>query len=537
MLSERTNIKKGRWIRFLWLGISAILTGLTLCFPALWPLEWVSMIPVLGLLLTLASDRELRLRRLYGYGVFYFFCFGLAVFHWFVNLYPLSFIDGMTKPAAFAVVCAGWFGLSLLQATMGGLVFVTAGLLFRSRVVTSCPYLKPFFAGALWAIYEWTQTLGFWGVPWGRLALGQTGFLVGVQTASLFGSYFVTFVLVTVNGFLAYALLHRKEGRAWRLSVLLVAGLWVFQYGVGAALYFLGEKPSYPSVTVAAVQGNVDSGEKWDMKHRFKTFRVYRDYTLKAAEAGAEIVVWPESALPYTLQKGYGTYEFVSELAREANVTILAGGFVYEKGGEGEFNAMVCFLPDGSSYETTYAKRHLVPFGEYVPMEPLFSVLIPPLTELEMSGMDLTAGKDSAVFFLEEGALGSLICFDSIYEELTRDSVLDGAEVLCLSTNDSWFTDSVALNMHNAQAQLRAVESHRYVLRSANTGLTTILSSRGEILSEIEPLTDGMLVGEVVPLKGITLYMRIGNLFVYLCISAILACLGEDAWRRKYKKG
>ena len=534
MLSERNALKQTRIFRFLCLGVSAVLTGLVLCFPKLWLLEWLCMIPVCATLLTAASDREVRLRTLYGYGVFYFFCFGVTIFHWFVNLYPLSFIDGMTKGAALAVVFAGWLGLSLLQASMGGLVFVLAGLLFRSRLATVCPILKPFLTGALWAVYEWSQTLGFWGVPWGRLPIGQTGCLIGIQTASLLGPYFVTFLLVTVNCLLAFALLHRKEWKAVRLAASFAVSILMLQYGAGAILYFSPQDQSEPSVTVAAVQGNVDSGEKWNESSKQKTIRVYREYTLQAVEKGAKLVIWPESAFPYTLQEGEDAYAIVSSLAQEVGVPILAGGFVYDEERKGELNAMVCFLPDGSTCETVYAKRHLVPFGEYVPMRELFAILIPPLTELEMSGMNLIAGEEPAVFFLNEGAFGSLVCFDSIYEELTRDSVLSGAEVLCVSTNDSWFTDSVALDMHNAQAQLRAVESGRYMVRSANTGLTSILSPRGELLSELTPLTEGALIGEVTPMTEITLYMRMGNVFVVLCILGLLACLGEDALRKKF---
>ena len=518
------------------LAVSALLTGLVVCHPDLWVLEWFSMVPLGIGLLTLASDTTTRLRRLYAYGFFYFLCFGVVVFHWFGELYPLSFIDGMTKGGALLITLLGWLGMSALQAAMGGLVFLLAGFLFRGRFCRRLPLLMPFFAGGLWAVYEWTQTLGFWGVPWGRLAIGQTGFLIGVQTASLLGSYFITFLLVSFNFLLAYALLHKSNRSVLRLSALLASGILLIQYGVGAMLYGMNRPDTGETVRVAAVQGNVDSGEKWDEASREKTVRIYSQSTRRAAEQGAQVVIWPESAFPYTLQEGHGAYAVASSLAEETGVTILAGGFVFGEDGEGEYNAMVCFLPDGSALDTVYAKRHLVPFGEYVPMEPLFAILIPPLTQMEMSGMYLLPGKRAEVFSLSEGAFGSLICFDSIYEDSVRDSVLGGAEVLCVSTNDSWFGDSSALKMHHAQSQLRAVENNRYVVRSANTGLTSVISSRGEVLCEIEPNEDGLLLGEVVPQTSVTLYTKIGNLFVYLWILVILLSVASEVIRSQKEK-
>lgn len=526
--------------RFLCLLVSALLTGLTLVFPEVGFFEWITLIPVGVFLLTYASQREVRLRCLYGYGLIFFWCFYLVVFHWFVNLYPLDFIDGMTKGGALAVVLVAWLGLSLLQALMGGLVFVFAGLLLRTRLSDRYPLSRPFLLAALWAFYEWTQTLGWWGVPWGRLPIGQSKYLIGLQTASWFGSYFITFLLVAVNLCLAYALckIMSEPKERWLLSVrgacAAVAVMLIFQYGAGTVLWF--SKPEATrTVRVAVVQGNISSHEKWSFESTKRTREVYREYTLRAAEEGADVVVWPETALPYTVDEDTS---YLVNLAREANVTILVGAFTEDEESR-QYNSIACFLPDGSMHDTVYAKRRLVPFGEFVPLRGLIETLIPPLAELVLSGEDVAWGEGANVVALEEGKLGSLICFDSIYEDLTRDSVLDGAELICLSTNDSWFTDSAALYMHNAQAQLRAIESGRYVARSANTGISTVISDRGEVLADLEPLVDGMLVEDVAMRDSMTLYARIGNLFVYFCgIGLSCLLLSELVWciRQKRRK-
>ena len=517
---NRISLVQSKWRRFLLLLCSAGLTGLTLVFSKLGFLEWITLIPLAIFLIEYAADRSVRLRSLYGYGLFFFWSFYLVVFHWFINLYPLDFIDGMTKGGAIAVVLAAWIGLSLFQAVMGGLCFVVVGLLLRLPKLERFWWSKPFLIAGVWSVYEWTQTLGWWGVPWGRLPIGQSSYLVGLQTASWFGSYFVTFVLVAVNAALALGICAwlRKEERTARIPIrfacLASVAMLVFQYGAGTLIWTLAPT-SEKTVRVAAVQGNISSHEKWELAHLNRTMEVYWDYTMQAAEHGAEIVVWPETALPYEVD---AETEYLVELAKQSGAVILVGAFTNEEADRGDYNSIVCFLPDGTMHESIYSKRRLVPFGEFVPWSGLIRTLIPPLADLVMSEDSVEWGEGSNLFTLDQGKVGSLICFDSIYEGLTRESVRDGAELLCLSTNDSWFTDSAALYMHNAQAQLRAIESGRQVVRSANTGISTVITARGEVTADLAPLVDGILVEDVSLHSHTTLYTYIGNLFVYLWI-------------------
>lgn len=512
----RELLTNAKWKKFLLLALSGALTGLTLVFPQVGFLEWITLVPLGLFLLSAADGEQYRYRTMYGYGFFYFMCFGVVVFHWFINLYPLDFIDGMTPAAAVAVVLAGSVGLSALQALVGGLAFMALRLAFRTTLLTKHTSLRPLAVAVIYTVYEWTQTLGWWGVPWGRLPIGQSKYIVGLQTSSLFGPFFITFLIVLVNMYVAYAVIER---RALRLCGTVVLSALVFNYGVGTALYLMptqGDK----TVKIAAVQGNISSSDKWDSSTRERTLEVYREYTLRAASEGADIVVWPETALPYLVTEGNIHGYFCSNVAKEANVTLLVGGF--SEGENGQYNSLICVLPDGSFHQTTYSKQHLVPFGEYVPMRGLFEILIPPLAELEMSGEDILAGEGSQVIEIDGVSVGGLICFDSIYDELARGSALDGAEIICLSTNDSWFTDSAALYMHNAQAQMRAIENGRWIVRAANTGISTVISSRGEVLCGLEPLVDGMVIYDVPVNTHTTLYTVTGNLVVYLGILALV---------------
>lgn len=514
---------KLRAIRMGMLALGAILTGITLVFPQIGLLEWVGLVPAAIALIKICEDDRVRRRGLYGYGFFFFMCFYIVNYHWFVNLYPLDFIDGMTKPAALCVVLAGWIGLSALQSITGGLVFVLFGELVRSGRVRRYPALGALFAGALWAIFEWSQTLTWAGVPWGRLAIGQTGWLIGAQTASLFGACFVTFLIVCVNFFAAYAII-TIPGR--KILAVAASVIFLLNTAVGAIIY-LTDKDEGEPVRISAVQGNISSQEKWNSALTSKTLDVYERYTKEAAEQGASIVVWPESALPYNLEDRKAMSTYASRVALENGVTVLVGAFTYNDEGV-ELNSVVAFLPDGSQHDTVYSKRHLVPFGEFVPMRDVVSVLIPPLTEIAMLSEDLAEGEGANVMHFTEASLGSLICFDSIYDELARDSTLAGAELITLSTNDSWFLDSAALYMHNAQAKLRAIENGRYVVRAANTGISSVISPTGKTLASLEALEDGQITADVYPRDDITLYTFIGNSFVYLCIILTLVWLVYD---------
>lgn len=514
--------------------IGAIFTALTLVYPSVGLLEWLAMIPLLIGAYRLCEERECTLRRAYGYGFLTVYVFYFVIYHWFVNLYPLDFV-GMDNASSAVVIAAGWFGLPLLQAIPGGLVFLLFRLMHKSKIFERAPLLRPFAFAALWVVFEWSSTLSWAGVPWGRLALGQIKLLPMLQSASLFGSYFVSFLIVAVNGLLAYALLYSLRST---LCVSLASVLFFSNLLFGVTVRLLPEATEGETVTVAVIQGNINSHDKWDEHSGTSIREIYADLTHQAAERGAELVVWPESAMPYTLNQSTSLRAFVSALAKECRVTLIVGAFYYENEPVlRNENALFMVTPNGEISETVYAKRHLVPFGEYVPMREIIMTLIPPLANLSALDEDVTPGVGTALFETPWGSLGSLICFDSIYEELTLDSVRDGAGLMMISSNDSWFYDSAAVYQHQAQAQLRAIESGRYFARAANTGISTIISNEGELLAWQDPLTTGYGIAEVHVRSQRTLYTVVGNLFVYLCIafSVILPVLGKLLGRPRTK--
>ena len=164
-------------------------------------------------------------------------------------------------------------------------------------------------------------------------------------------------------------------------------------------------------------------------------------------------------------------------------------------------------------------------------MRSVIEVLLPPLADMSMLGDDLDPGTDTAIVQTPAGKMGGLICFDSIYEDLTLATVRDGAEIICLATNDSWFLDSVGVRMHYRHARLRAVESGRYIVRSADTGISGIIAPDGTTAAELPALVEGVSISTVQPNTSRTLYSYIGNALVHLLIAAELALAVEGIVR------
>ncbi len=500
---------------------SGLLTGICVVLPQIGFLAYFSMIPAFLAFLSKAKNEGYKKKKsAYLDGFIFFMSYYVVVFHWFVYLYPLSF-TGMSEAAALAVVIVAVFGLSALQASVGALNFLWLSFFSKGKIYKKYPVAIAFFGASLWAVLEWTQTLTWAGIPWGRLVLSQAEYTVNLQTVSLFGSYFITFLIAAVNFLFAYAIFDRRH---IRLCPIVACSMVIANLAAGTVLYFMPEKSGEP-IKSAALQGNMLSGDKWADNSTDNCINIYSELIRESAKDGAELIVLPETAIPtYILESGFYSeyYEVFSELSKETGAVLVVGAFSFEGDGEDK-NSLMVFYPDGNADLDAYVKQKLVPFGEFVPYRALVTTLIPPLADINMLSSDLYRGDESSVFELGDGKAGALICFDSIYEQVTLESVRNGAQLIVMSTNDSWFYDSRAVYMHNYQAKLRAIETGRYIVRSGNTGISSIISSKGDIIDEQAPLTFGYALEDVRMSESRTLYSYIGNSFVYLLILADIA--------------
>ena len=468
-----------------------------------------------------ARDAERGLWRTYGRGLSFFWGYGIVVFHWFSAMYPLDFA-GLTKPAAVGVIIAGWFGLSLLQALVWGILFVILRFCAKYFSADKYPLAYSLIFSCLYVVFEWITTKTWAAVPWGRLAVGQTDFLPMIQISSVLGSYAVSFILVLFGCALGVCISeYRKsgEGRSF-VSLILALVVLVANLSFGVVRSFVYETPDdSKKVTVAALQGNISSKDKWSDDSLYKTKKEYDALARAAASEGAEIIVLPETAIIYNVDGTYGGnirnyYENVADIT---DSTLVTGAFTKNNDGISE-NSVIVISPDNGMSNEKYVKRHLVPFGEYVPMRKFISVVLPFLSEVSILADDLAHGTDAALLETKYGEIAPLICFDSIYETLAAESIREGGELITLSTNDSWFGDSAAVWLHNRHAVLRSVECGRYTVRSANTGVSSVISPKGEVMDFLPPLESGYIVCDVYMINENTVYTTIGNVFVPLCL-------------------
>jgi apolipoprotein N-acyltransferase len=323
-------------------------------------------------------------------------------------------------------------------------------------------------------------------------------------------------VIVAVNFFLALAII--KQGIR-KMAIISAASLFVINLtlGIGVTLSYKDGGETYKA---AAIQGNISSTEKWNGKTA-NVLNIYKDLTRQAAAEWAEIVVWPETAIPVVLAERPDYYNAITSIARDNDITLIISVFTRDEESGQLRNSILEINSDGVVNESVYSKQRLVPFGEFVPMRDFVAAIFPPLADINMLSSDLSPGEESVVIDGEKGNIGCAVCFDSIYEKVVWEATRNGAELIAVSTNDSWFSDSAALSMHNAQSRLRAIENGRYVIRAANTGISSVIDPMGNVDANLGAKERGYIISDVQMRNDTTLYSLIGNVVVYACIAFV----------------
>ena len=455
---------------------SGILLGFTVIFAKLGIFAYLVLVPLGVALFKKFNSEKYSSKKAYIDGFIFYMSYDLVCFHWFIYFYPLEFA-GFNDFESIAIIFIAWVGLSFLQSVFSALVFV---LLFKVSKSTFCKQNKvamPFFAAALWSVNEWTQTFTWAGVPWSRIAISQTEMPIMMQPASLFGSYFLTFIIVLFNFLIAYAIAYPERRKTVFHGAVCMLAVYM---SIGSALYFIPTKDEDRYISFASVQANLEAQTSYHMSIS-EMYEIHERQTRLAAEEGAEVVLWSEGAFAVDIDYKfiYGSKleslnKRVAELSEELGITIIIGTYVEID--KKNYNSMSVFYPNGESIVNAQAKMKPVPFGEYLPMRDFIKAVVPILAEINFFGSDVFPGEKHTPFdsSKDENSLkiGALICFDSIYEGTAMGSAKAGAEVFIIPSNDSWFYDSRALNIHHSQNALRAVEQGKYTVNCGSTGIT-----------------------------------------------------------------
>jgi apolipoprotein N-acyltransferase len=401
-------------------------------------------------------------------------------------------------------------------------------------------------APMVWVATEYGRAYLFTGFPWVLLGYSQASVLPVAQLASVLGVFGVSALVASVSSAMAYAAVVRRPAAAGPragagqaapavrrfapLAVVLLLVLSVVLWGTRRIVRGDLTRSGDP-IRVGLIQGNVDQAEKWDDARASAIFANYVRMTRQAIAEGAQVVLWPESSTPFYFEEDRANADQVRRVAREARVPILLGSDQIERGVPTRYyNSAFLIAPDGSS-AGVYRKMHLVPFGEYVPLKQVFFFAAP----LVEAVSDFSPG-DSAVLLPVRGhLLSTAICYEIVYPALVRQFTRAGSEMLSTITNDAWFGNTSAPYQHFAQAAMRAVENGRYLVRSANTGISGIVDPYGRVVTRTNVFEPAVVVGEARFLRDQTVYVRFGD--VLADCAAILTVAALLVTRRRYASG
>ncbi len=425
-----------------------------------------------------------------------------------------------------------WVHISFYQ--FGGLPMIGTILLTLAFVMTMALYpallgwlLIRFFPKnnlmllpAAWTLVEWLRGWLFTGFPWLSIGYSQIDSPLN-SFAPLLGIYGVSWITVLIAVLLIYSFNFKQLTRAV-ISILILISLWI-----GSLSEVEWTKPIDKPFKAALIQGNIPQEFKWlsgfqlpSMQRYLETSQLHRD---------ADLIIWPETAIPLFYHE-IASYApgFLDELMLEHieyETDFLIGVPTMNTDGS-YYNAVMSFA-DKPSF---YYKNHLVPFGEYIPLQTIFGNLLR-LLNIPMS--EFSAGTTQQKPLVGVGHdIGISICYEDAFGELVRNS-LPAAKLLVNVSNDAWFGDSIAPHQHLEIARMRALETGRYLLRATNTGISAIINNKGKIISQAPQFEITALRSDVQPYQGTTPYVKFGNKLIVI-ISLLFIILGLIFAHKEY---
>lgn len=457
-----------------------------------WAVGVMGLMGLVWLWLYAPKDRP----TLYGYG------FGLGYFgaglHWvYISMHAYG-----DAPLSFAILAN--IALVLLMAmfpmAVGWLIkrFSRPSSLYRAALIP-----------CLWSISELLRAQVLSGFPWLTLGYSQLDSpLAGF--APIIGVYGISLCLMGCVVAMMLVLVQRRIKAIFPIIAIILLGI------LGNTLSFT--QPEGDTLSIALVQGNIAQEEKFNLDKRAVHFKHYLDLSINRQE---QVIIWPETAIVYEEHSIRDTLLAALNTHLNAKSQTLVTGIASERDGA-YYNAVIT-LGAGSGW---YAKNHLLPFGEYLPLRPLFG-FFKDYVEIPMS--DFARGGDAqAPLFTKGIRAGISICFEAAFGEEVRQTG-ENAHYLINISNDSWFKNSIAADQHLQINQMRAKEMQRPMARVANDGITAFIDAQGRIETTLARFTSAVLSHTLQPLTGQTPYARYGDKLILWIVCAYAVMLG--LWR------
>ena len=421
----------------------------------------------------------------------------------------------------------GFLGLFILFSLYFFLLFFLIGLAWKHLAGIRLPAFLCF-----WMSFEYLQNFGEFRFAWFNVGYSLADYLPFIQPAELGGIYLLSVLIITAN-FLIWKFKTGSVKYFILLSILIV--LWAGFGYIRLKTIDLIETDT----KISLVQVSIPQEMKWEESFLDTTLIRYEKFTRLAADQKADLIIWPESALPvYTLRNK--TYrDFVINLARELKTDIFLGMPHYKFVGEAHpnryefYNSATLFSKTGFIYPF-YIKNFVVPFGERMP----FLKYLPFLWNVHFGQANWEYGTKQEFYVLKDQIFSPLICFEIAFEPLTSKMAKQGVDFIVNITNDAWFHRSAGTYQHAVMAKFRAVETRRPVYRCANTGFSLIVSPTGEYLQISELFEKTVLTQNLITCRQNSFFTKYLSQypFVFVAGAGIILLLVVVRKQKETKK-
>ncbi len=439
------------------------------------------------------------------------FTFGLILF--LVGLFWMNEIGALP-----------WFVLACIQALPFALMtLVCAVLMLRLPV-----WARPLAFAALWTLAEWARTQGKLAFPWFMLSSSQVRALPLAQIVDITGQWGLSFAIATVNGLLGEAWQKRKVGQPLRFIAAAGAIIGVLlAYGIPQYQRYDSLPTDGPGTrAVAVAQGSFSKNYSGD--GATEALATYLDLSRDAAVANPrpELILWPETVVPFGLMNSQVAHDAVTRLARDQRTALLVGT-THMDAQDNYYNSAALINAQGEIV-ARYDKIRLVPVGEFFPLRGLLKSIY---ARYGVPDRDMTSGPLGHSLTLDsaEGRrplrLGPMICYESVFPDYARAQARDGAQILTLVTSDQTFGTSAGPYQHADQSAIRAIETRRPLVRAASTGVSEFINPAGRVTASLGLNERGVLSRQITPRTELTLFVQWGDWFVWLCGAIVVAAV------------
>lgn len=451
-------------------------------------LVWVSFVPLIYCI----YKNNIKYSAIYGFvtGITY----SLISFNW---MFLFLLTNTKSFKAALIVAILFWMYQSIyfvLWSTSVNIVKKNNNLLIL------------FFSSSLWVVLEYIKNYFLSGFPINLLGYSQSTFNIIIQAADIFGIYGISFVIILIN-FLLFYWLYNKEKKYLIIAVTIILSLLIYGF------FRINQMPKAENkneIKIGLVQPNIAQEKKWRKSLKDEIINTIYTTAKYFKDKNCDIILYPETLLPRLLEQTEEIQVLVKDISKYSNLSLIGGKTIENKK---LYNSIFLISQDGNIIDK-YKKKHLVLFGEYVPFE---NFLVKLLEKVNLTD-NFNREQELKVFGFDKYTLGINICSENYYPYLSRKLVLKGATLLTTHSNDAWCDGLSYPYQHFVLNIFRAIENRKYLIVSSNTGISGVIAPTGKVIRQTKNQEQVCFEEMVYTNNYITVYDKIGDLFVYLCM-------------------